>query len=1304
MQENSSSSFPLSAAQPGLGRFAWLRRALIWLFWIGYFGFALIILALRYWALPNIEHYRGDIERGISQAVGLPVKIDHIDTRWNGLRPHLSLRGFSIQDAAGRPGLAFDTVETELSWASLWHWQLRLYRLEIDAPALHIRREKGGHIFIAGIEFDPEAENTAFVDWLLRQERVVIRDASINWEDAQRDAPPLALSKLNLVLQNDGRRHRFGLTAVPPPALAARLDVRGDLRSAHPERLETWTGQAYAELDYADLAVWRNWVDYPVDLPQGAGGMRLWLGFGDGRLDTLAADIALRDVRLKLAADLPMLDLTDLAGHIAARLPKNGFEVSSRQLALATREGVRLAPTDFSLRWTPAAGGKPASGALSANGLDLDALTRLAGFLPLDAVTRKRLTDYTPRGRVTDLKLGWTGEPGALSAFNAQAHFEGLGVRAQDHWPGFSGLTGSLDGNEKGGHLTLNSRRAALDLPMVFANPLLELERLNAKASWTMADGRVDMQLQEAAFENKDAAGSAAGHYRSSHDGPGEIDLTAHLSRADGTAVWRYMPLVVNPDVPAWLRAAITKGRASEAVLNLKGDLKDFPFADGKKGTFRVAAKIAGATLRYGADWPGIDNIDGDLLFEGTRMRIRASKGNTYGVTVSGVSAEIADLRSLEEILSVTGNAAGPTADFLRFIDTSPVFGYIDGFTEGMRATGNGTLGLKLTLPLRKLERAKIEGDYQFLRNELKVDTDLPPLTEVNGRLQFTGAGVTMKGARAQLLGSPLTIDVATRDDGAVAINTQGNLNIANIRKSMDHPLLGHLSGSAAWRGAVVVKKHSADVKLESNLQGIASSLPEPFNKTAISVMPFTFQRSAAAPGVAGTTAGVVSVARDQVRVSLGSGLNAQLVRRHDGGRTTVERGLIGIGAPPAQPEKDAGKGIAVAVNMPALNIDFWRRLFAGADGGASKSGGGYPVTQVSLRTDELIAFDRHFHDVKLRATLGSDTWKAQVTSRDATGDLTWRANDRGRLQARLKQLTLNETQPGNAMVAEAPLRELPGIDLVAENFTLGERKLGRLELLASNAGAAWKMERLALTNPDGALTADGVWSGGATQLDFKLDVTDIGNLLTRVGYGDVVKRGTAKLEGKVSWTGAPVEIDNASLQGTLKVEAARGQFNKLEPGMGRLLGILSLQSLPRRITLDFRDVFSEGFAFDKIAGDAKVARGIISTQNLQIEGPAAKILMKGEANIPAETQDVRVRIQPALSDAVAIGVAIANPAVGVGTWVAQKILKDPFGQMFAYEYAITGAWSDPKVEKIQRPAANENANGDANGNGRTAP
>ena len=180
------------------------------------------------------------------------------------------------------------------------------------------------------------------------------------------------------------------------------------------------------------------------------------------------------------------------------------------------------------------------------------------------------------------------------------------------------------------------------------------------------------------------------------------------------------------------------------------------------------------------------------------------------------------------------------------------------------------------------------------------------------------------------------------------------------------------------------------------------------------------------------------------------------------------------------------------------------------------------------------------------------------------------------------------------------------------------------------------------------------------------------------------MRGGQATLAGKLSWRGAPTRIDFPSLSGNMTLEAGSGQFNKLEPGVGRLLGILSLQSLPRRITLDFRDVFSSGFAFDRISGSIDVARGVLHTDDLEIRGPAARVHMRGSADIDAETQDIKVSVQPTLSESVAVGAAagLVNPVAGVVAYVAQKVLSDPIEKFFSYEYTITGTWDDPVVTK----------------------
>jgi uncharacterized protein (TIGR02099 family) len=1238
-----------------------------------YLAFAVLALVLRYGILPQIENYRGDVAAALSQSLGLPVSIRAIDAGWNGLRPRLGIHGFEIRDKAGRPALGFENVEAELAWSSVWHLGLRLHRLEIVAPDLDIRRDKAGHLFVAGLEMSAASADSGFSDWLLAQDHVVVRNAAVRWHDELRDAPLLDLQKLNFDLQNSGSRHRFGFTAEPPKALAARLDVRGDFKGRDIDVLESWKGDLYAELDYADLAVWRTWVDYPVELPRGSGGLRLWLSFAQMVPTGFTADVRLADVQVRLGPALPMLDLVALDGRLAGQRTAEGIEVVTKQLTLATREGIRVEPTDLRLSYHPAAANRAAWGEIETNGLDLGTLAALAAYLPLDESLRAQLATYAPQGRLLGVKAAWSGVPGAIATWRAKGRFENLGLAAKDARPGFAGISGSIDGNERGGTLALDSRHAAIELPSVFADPRIALDALGVQANWKEEAGGIDVQIVRADFHNEDATGEASGHYRiGAGGGPGVIDLDAKLTKGAGSAVWRYMPLVVNKDARDWLKNSIVGGSADEATLRLKGDLAKFPFKDGREGIFQVKGRFHDATLRYAPSWPELRDVEGELLFEGARMLIQGHKGDILGVAIGPVTAEIPDLESGEELMTISGKAAGATANFLKFVEQSPVGTRIDHFTEDMTAAGNGELDLKLTMPLRHIVDTKVDGHYRFVGNKLSPDPDLPPFTEVNGELHFSADRLDAQKVHAAIFGTPLTVDVATAGDGNVVVKAAGSVAIRSLRQQFDLPLFEHLSGATSWAGTVKVKKKNAEVRIESSLQGIASSLPEPFNKTTNQVLPLVFERKQL-PGAG----------RDEIDANLGQALKLQLMRRHDADKAVVERGLIAIGAAPRLPER----GVLLALQAKRVDLDFWRRMAGGGSGG----GAGLPLSQLDVQTDELVAFGRSIAGLRLTGVQSGGIWKADIKSRDAAGNLVWDSRGAGRISGHLTQLLLSESTAKNVVAARADMPdEMPAIELAVDRFALGSKEFGALKVKAETAKDGYWNAKFDVRNDDATLEGTGRWRATPTpdtHLDFKLGVTSIEKLLNRIGYPDAIRRGAAKAEGSLSWSGMPTDPDIPSLGGTLKFEASDGQFKKLEPGVGRLLGIISLQSLPRRLTLDFRDIFSEGFAFDSIAGQATSTYGILDLKNLQISGPAAKVLMAGTIDIAAETQDLKVRVQPALGETVATGVLLVHPAAGAAAWVFNKLFGNPLDKAFAYDYIVTGPWIDPKVEKVAGPS-----------------
>jgi uncharacterized protein YhdP len=342
----------------------------------------------------------------------------------------------------------------------------------------------------------------------------------------------------------------------------------------------------------------------------------------------------------------------------------------------------------------------------------------------------------------------------------------------------------------------------------------------------------------------------------------------------------------------------------------------------------------------------------------------------------------------------------------------------------------------------------------------------------------------------------------------------------------------------------------------------------------------------------------------------------------------------------------------------------------------------------LALEARWLRVFGQNLNSLKLHALADPGGWKAQLASTEAQGELDWRQAGDGVVTARLRRLALESEEDVAADTAEIPPRRLPGLDVRVDSFALGARELGQLEVRAHNQYDLWQLEYFAVRHPEALLSGSGVWQAGKatrTQLDFTLDTANAGHFLQALGHANTVRGGQAKLFGQLGWQGAPTRIDYPTLAGALTLDASNGQFEQLAPGMGRLLGILSLQALPRRVTLDFRDVFSHGFVFDRIAGKIAVNNGVMRTEAIAINGPAARVRMRGEVDIAAETQDLRVNVQPTLAESVAIAAAagMVNPVAGAVTYLGQKVLGDPIEKLFAYEYKITGNWADPIVEKV---------------------
>ena len=361
----------IEQAIPAKGRWRTLARVIGWGLVAVYFLFASTFLSLRYWVLPKIGEYKGDIEQFASKALGQRITVGTIEAGWQGLRPELLLANVTIYDRDGRAALTLPVVEATVSWISVLIASPRFYSLVFDRPRLEIRRDEAGKFYVAGIELRPETGDAGIAQWVLAQREIAIRDASVTWDDQLRGAPQLALPALNFVLRTGLFGHRFALRAKPPAELASALDVRGELNRGDLADWESWTGRLFAELEYTDLVAWRPWVDYPLELRSGKGGVRLWVTLGGKSSSEVTVDVALSQVAMRVTKGLPLLELDTLQGRLGASQSEGkSFEVFGRNVAFRTGTGVAISPTDFRVMWQPEDGQTPQKGEMEANAGD----------------------------------------------------------------------------------------------------------------------------------------------------------------------------------------------------------------------------------------------------------------------------------------------------------------------------------------------------------------------------------------------------------------------------------------------------------------------------------------------------------------------------------------------------------------------------------------------------------------------------------------------------------------------------------------------------------------------------------------------------------------------------------------------------------------------------------------------------------------------------------------------------------------------------------------------------------------------
>ncbi len=1167
------------------------------------------VATVKFVVMPNIERYQGEIVSRVAAASGMDVSAKSIRGRWSGFRPWVDMEEVVFReppDSKLRPGgqeaLRLPYVSASLSWWALAVAQVRFGEITVDAPALAISRGTDGLLYFAGRTLNApkdEPDDGRFLQWLLAQDGLVIRDATLTWNDALTEAGELAFADVNIAIHKRRNGHEVGFRARPPAALATSIEVRAAVDVRQEDARWQADGTVYAQVNDARLDEIRRHVTVPKAMIAGHGNARIWLDF-DTAAPTLAvpneamrastplraitADVHLSGAKAKLGDDLEPLDISELSGRLEYRAADAGFTMASKGLALRTANGVKMAPADFSLTLKDQNDAARAGGEMTGNGIDLKVMTALLEFFPVGKDVRRVANDFSPRGSIQNTRYAWRGPLGSPTGYEFKGTLSGFSLNQFENLPGISGFTGTIEGSDKGGKFEIASRDLAFDLPKIYEEPL-QFAKFDAKGSWLLDADALRVDLRSLVLANPDLEGEFAGKYErfratgaraKDEQGPGTIDLTGQFARIDARAVGRYLHknVKVARDYLEW---AIRAGEVKEAQLILKGPLYEFPFRGGTAGQFRIAGNLTDVTLRHTEGWPQISAIGGTVAYENTHFEAHVASAQVLSTRLGKTSVVIDDLANHPPMLIIQGSTAARAEEVTRYIRESALMNSIGGFTRFVALEGPGKLDLTLKIPLGNPEVHKVpfrfDGQYALNRGRamVTIGDKKTEVANVSGAVSFSETGTKSQGITGTAFGYPATVTLAGTGESGVTteFTARGELGVATpLGMLLPVRLPQQVTGTVDLTGKITGKSAGTEIQIASNLIGATSTLPFPLAKRAEEPrkLQLTFSNA--------------GQASEQIRLSLAgnttpqgdspeSRVDAQFRRRVEGveANGAFRGGVASVGeVVGARPIPD---GMWLVGSMPQLDFDAWRKAVdafeppapagsVAADTAKAES----PIAGFDFKLGQLIAYGRPFKELTIKGRHAGEDWRLNVESAEAQGDFSWRAAslaDRGVVRARLTRLSIADELPmsappsAQAAQAEAEKTDLPAFDIVAERFTMSDKFLGKLEFKATPLGANWKIDQMDITNGHAALKANGIYQRYGdpqkpdgrprTALDFNLESSNLNALLAQFGYQDQLRGGKGKLDGKLAWPGHAFQFRTANLSGQMHLEASDGQF-----------------------------------------------------------------------------------------------------------------------------------------------------------------
>lgn len=1260
---------------------------------------AVLISAFRL-LLPYVENYRSDLQDYVNSRNDTNIQIGSLTMTWQRFGPSLVAKDVILIET-DQASVSIQQLEAKVDfWGSLSKQRLVTSNLILTGAKVNVdqglwQSNEAAASSATNTDSNQEENFDGIVNLFLNRlnefsilnSQIVVRNKQL--------ARKFHINNLNWL--NSGDLHQAQGSVVVNGLSSNNIQLKISL---HGEQSDELSGQLYLQANHLDITPWLDSVlAIDNDKTKSDISFAAWLNVTNSAIDRLQIELPQNSIDWQVEQVSQSLKLGQ--GQlllVKGREPKS-FKLFSTPLSLQFNEQpqqqlkVMLSKkdNDFSAYFS---------------GVDLALVGQLSPLFTSEPEQRKMLAQLSLTGQMHDAYVNFAqGELQFLADFKQVSNAYSHGI------PGMSNLAGKLSYAHQQLFVSVNGENGSLDFSDNFVAPI-GYQSLSSKLDIAFDDQGWQLRVDALDIVSSELTFAAQVKVDSPAEGETTMALLADITRGNAALAGHYYPLnLMSDDLVGYLNDALVSGQIEQAAVLVNGPLSHFPFTDGS-GIFVVDAELTDSTFKFASDWPAITQFDANLNFTNNSMLITGRAGELSGLNVTGVKAAIDDLGN-EQVLTVAADIKPSGANLVHdLMLASPLKDSVGSVLEQLQIAGDIAGEFHLDLPLNNSEQVLASGVIHFDDNDVALQTPRMDFSKVNGQLSFANDKITTQDLQLTWHDLPLALAVNGINKEAyydTDIQITTNWQQDNWQAHVPVLLKKYAGGQLPWQGALSLHQHhqggfSYQFDLTSQFENTKLNLPAPYGKTAEQVKPFKVE-------VTG------QLEQSQITAQLGNDLSFFGILEHES--TSFSRAHLVLGNEEMLLPMD---GFHITTKLDQADFAYWQPLLsdiidtvshesssndgeeAGSELAANKPLFAKPE-RIRGTIEQMEIFGQQLSNISFNLFDKTDWWLLQLNATETRSQLKFYPNwhEQGvDINAEFIHLT---SQPDATQASEAQgvasnsvtpvvdnkviFANIPPLRLHCDRCQIDALDFGQVDFAIERiSDEKIQIKQFNAQREQAKLAFTGDWhlneQSSTTSLRGDMSVDNIEYELNQLGYESIIRDSGGKLDFNLNWHGGPHDFDVKALYGAFNARIDDGYLADVSD-KARIFSILSLQSLVRKLTLDFRDIFSDGMFYSDIKGEYHIEQGILYTDRTKMNGTAGNLDMTGSTDLSTGLLDYKMSYKPNLTSSLPVlaWIATLNPVTFLAGVAIDQVIKSQVVSEFKFE--LTGTVSEPNFQQIER-------------------